>query len=465
MFCICILLQSPFAPFAKGIPDNDNSIFVTMAKNIIQGDILYKDITDHKGPVIFFVNALALMLFKGKLIGIWVFEVLSMWLASFFMYRTARMKCSETVSLAVTILSLGFVVPLLMGGNLTEEWALPCISIAMYLFVKYLYGGNKPMPIFSLFVLSLTFLIAFLLKASYVGIWVGFGLVIMAKLLINKKYREFFFDFFVVIFSMLIILLPIVLYFQKNEALGDAWYWMISYNIQYGDGLFIKTLSHWVRTLLGLKHIPIMVLITFCLILYKKDDHNMYVYSAYLLSFLITAFSTAIGNRYEHYNIIFTPLFVYVYGTLFNFININTRLKEIVLLTLALGSGYLYSIKNSAICNYSNMYVERLMDKSMTMDIVEAIDANSSPGDYIIGDDITRSIYVYTHCKCVNKYMCNSYSHNVTDEIIVKKPTIVVRNSRHIGTPLEVSETLMIEHYRFIVQHGEYEVWRRITDE
>lgn len=463
VFSILILLQSPLAPFAKGIVDNDSSIFITIAKNIIHGDVLYRDIADHKGPVIFVINALALRLFNGNLIGIWVFEVLSMWLASIFMYRTVRLKSSLIISLSVTILSLSFVVPLLFGGNYTEEWALPCISIAMFLFVRYLYN-DTPFSILSLFILSLTFLLAFLLKASYVCIWVGFGSVIIAKLLINRRYKEFFVDLVIVISSMLVIILPIAAYFYKNEALCDAWYWMISFNMKLGEGSLWTTMSSLVRTILGFRHVPIMVLMTFCYVWYKKKDFDPYIFWAWLLSFVITAFSTAIGNRFEHYNIIFAPLFVYIYSTLFQFLNIDSRTKEVVLLALVLGSGYLYNIKNLAICNYSEFYVERTTNKKIVEDIVKTINDNSSPGDCMIGDAITRSIYVYSHCKCGNKFLANASPYNITNEIIEKSPEIVIRNLTHIGTPLEVSEDFMKNNYNFIALHGKFEVWRRVTD-
>lgn len=463
ILCAFVLLQSPFAPYAKGVVGNDSSIFVTIAKNIIQGDVLYRDIADHKGPVIFIINALALWVFNGNLVGIWVFEVLSMWIASIFMYRTIRLKASQIVSLSVTILSLTFVVPLLFGGNLTEEWALPCISIAMFLFVRYLYN-NTPFSIPSLFVLSLTFLLAFLLKASYVCIWVGFGSVIIVKLLVNKRFKEFFFDLIVVIVSLLLVLLPIGLYFYRNGALDDAWHWMISFNMKLGDGSSWMTLNHMVQTLLGLRHIPVMVLMTFCLVLYKKESYNPYVFWGWLASFVITAFSVAIGNRFEHYNIIFAPLLVYIYGSLFHLLNIDTRTKEVALLALVLGSGYLYNVKTSAICNYSEFYVEHTQNKSMIKDIVRTIDDNSSAGDSIIGDDITRSIYVYTHCKCGNKYLSNASPYNVSDEILEKNPEVVVKNREHDGTSLEIRTSILEGNYRFIAQHGKYEVWCRLAN-
>ena len=54
--CIAILLQSPLAPHAKSCIGNDSAIFITIARNILFGDILFLDVADHKGPMIFFMD-------------------------------------------------------------------------------------------------------------------------------------------------------------------------------------------------------------------------------------------------------------------------------------------------------------------------------------------------------------------------------------------------------------------------
>jgi len=52
--CIFVLLQSPLAPFAKSINGVDSSVFIYSAKHILDGQLIYKDIVDHKGPFLYF---------------------------------------------------------------------------------------------------------------------------------------------------------------------------------------------------------------------------------------------------------------------------------------------------------------------------------------------------------------------------------------------------------------------------
>ena len=233
--CILILLQSPLAPYAKSCIGNDSSIFITIARNILDGDILYKDITDHKGPMIFIMDAIGLLLFKNNTIGIWFLEIISLWITSFFIYKTALLLYCKLISLASTILSLLFIVPILSGGNLTEEWCLPYIAVSLYIFVKKISNFSYNFTITELFILSSSFVIALMFKASYIGLWCAFGIIIIIKLLKDREWKKLSLYIFYILIFCLITFAPFYAYFHYYHAIKEANYWMFEYNMQYGS--------------------------------------------------------------------------------------------------------------------------------------------------------------------------------------------------------------------------------------
>ena len=78
MFCIFCLLSllitanSYSNPLGNGYTSIDSSVTLYMAKLMKQGKIIYLDMFDHKGPLLFFINYLAYLI--NPKWGIWMIE-------------------------------------------------------------------------------------------------------------------------------------------------------------------------------------------------------------------------------------------------------------------------------------------------------------------------------------------------------------------------------------------------------
>ena len=53
----------------------DSSVFITAGRAIASGKIMYKEIFDHKGLYLHFINALGALISGKSLIGLWLIEV------------------------------------------------------------------------------------------------------------------------------------------------------------------------------------------------------------------------------------------------------------------------------------------------------------------------------------------------------------------------------------------------------
>lgn len=447
---VAVLLQSPLAPYANGCVDNDSSIFITVARSMMDGNILYKDVTDHKGPLVFIMDALGLLLIKGKLVGIWFLEVLSLYLTSLFAYRTMRLLYDRIVSLLATCLSLLYLIPVLMGGNLTEEWALPYIAIALYVFVMHL-TYKKELTYTQLFVLSFTFVMVFLLKATYICVWCAFGFIILFDLLKEKKYQLVVKYLLSVVAFVSLMMFPVVLYFIHHDAFHDAYYWMVEFNTQYStiDSVF-STLLYLFQILLGVRHLPVFVILTFFFMLFN-GDYKKYstLWYGSVLSIVLTAYVCAIGGRYEHYYIVFSPLLALVYGYLLHQLKLDSISKRISMMVLITGCGAVFMIKKITSGNYNYAF-----DNPTVNEVVDRIQKHSSSDATIMGDGaINRAIYVYADRKCVNKYLSNAYSPNISQEVLVKKPQVIVC----LNSTLLDDEVM--ERYSLAESYGQYDIY------
>jgi PII-like signaling protein len=165
-----------------------------------------------------------------------------------------------------------------------------------------------------------------------------------------------------------------------------------------------------------------------------------------VLAYLLTAYTCAIGGRYEHYYIVFSPLLVLVYACLLYLLKIDTVWKRAIVMAFIIGFGGIEVIRK-----YKFVYV----DKTVPV-VVNLVEKHSRPEDTMMGDSlVNRAIYAYADRKCVNKYLSNAYSPDITEEVLAKMPKIIV----HVKTtPLDDS---ILKLYSLAESYKEYEIYVR----
>src|SRR3990172_2850421 len=108
------------------MPARDPGVFLYMGDQILDGKIPYRDIWDHKPPLIFFINALGQLITRNSFWGIWTLEVV--WLLAsgvlgFLLLSKAFGYAAATIGSTIWIVQMGQLLAL-EGGNFTEEFAL-----------------------------------------------------------------------------------------------------------------------------------------------------------------------------------------------------------------------------------------------------------------------------------------------------------------------------------------------------
>ena len=112
-------------PSLLQIPDIDYSIFEYFGQRMREGQLPYRDIYDHKPPLIFFLNYWGLVLGSGSRWGIWALQLAAVSVAGLIGFLGLRPIFGLYPA---WLASAGFLVNLIFvheGGNLTEEYALP----------------------------------------------------------------------------------------------------------------------------------------------------------------------------------------------------------------------------------------------------------------------------------------------------------------------------------------------------
>jgi hypothetical protein len=224
------------APPVQRIPRRDSSIFLYIGEQILAGQLPYRDIWDHKGPVIYYLNALGLYLAGGSRWGVWALELLSLFAAAklgFILMRESFGALPAIWGSALWLFSLSFV---LQRGNYTEEFGLPFQFLAIYAFTVIVRRGVVFWPSLLLGVASATLL---LLRPNLIAIPLAIVLYLAIRAVAQRRWNLIVPIAYTGL-GGLAILLAWLAYFAAHHALGDLLECAVNYNIAYS-----RTTSLW----------------------------------------------------------------------------------------------------------------------------------------------------------------------------------------------------------------------------
>src|SRR5215213_9068671 len=130
-----IIALFPSNPSNMTLPSRDSGVFLYVGWRLLNGDIPYRDVWDHKPPLIYFIDALGITLSPTSLWGIWVLGFLFIFFTLFFIYKTLDRDFGIHAALAGAITLTSGLLTILEKGNVTEQYALVFQALGFWLFV------------------------------------------------------------------------------------------------------------------------------------------------------------------------------------------------------------------------------------------------------------------------------------------------------------------------------------------
>ena len=218
----------PINPINSTLPSRDAGVFLYIGWRWLNGDIPYKDVWDHKPPLIYVVDALGLSFTPNSLWGVWFLQFVFLFMTIFLVYKTLENQFGILSAVTGAVMMTAGLSTLLETGNVTEEYALVFQALCLYLFVK---AYQADFPARTTFWLGLCAGLAFNSKQTSIGVWLTFALILG---IVRIRQRQIpFRDAFAFLGGFLIPSLIAVLYFASQNALTDFWEQAYLYNFSY----------------------------------------------------------------------------------------------------------------------------------------------------------------------------------------------------------------------------------------
>ena len=296
----------------------DEDCFMTMGKGILHGLVPYRDLFEQKGPILFFIFALANLISSKSFIGIYFIELISFTLFLFYVKKLSNLFYSEKHDFkALTILSFFIVILTPFGhGGSAEELCLPLFGYSLYTYFKYLKTGEiSPKEI--------------LLNGMAAGIilWIkytllGFHFIMAASLFFinlgNKNMKEALKTSLIFLLGMFIITVPVITYFAFNNGLDkliDVYFItnMTSYSKIVSPIIKLMTAFNLLFYNL-IKHFSFVLFIVLPLLYFIYVKLPFKIKGSYLIlliSLIFLGLGTFIGGtNYFYYSFVLTPFMV-----------------------------------------------------------------------------------------------------------------------------------------------------------
>ncbi|MBR5180785.1 MAG: glycosyltransferase family 39 protein [Clostridiales bacterium] len=284
---------SPFYPFNYW---EDPNCFFTMGAGILKGQLPYRDLYEQKGPLLYFIHALAALISKKTFIGVFFIQIIICTITHYFSVKIASLYVAASKRLyiiSVPATMLLYSTRSYFYGDSAEEMILPFYVISLYIILKTVKTKSLPCKKETAFI-AVSAACAFWIKYTLCGFFLGTVIIFLVFSIRHKQTKKLIPLIFVFLAAFVAASLPVLAYFALNNALGDLYTAYFYNNIfLYRNvnesvplsGILPYTLTIAVLKLIDNPYLGITILISMIYFVAKKCFSEL---ASYLTLFLFT---------------------------------------------------------------------------------------------------------------------------------------------------------------------------------
>ena len=349
----------------------DVNCFFTVGRGILHGLVPYRDLYEQKGPLIYFLFALAGQISESSFLGVYLLEGMCFACFLYFGGRIAEILSDREHAFwpsAALLTGLIPITPAFSHGASAEEFFLPVLALSLYIVLKAMHE-KKALTDSQGFVLGLCAAAALWTKYTFCGLFVGLAVAVLIWQLFSGKTQplpRLILFFLLGCFGLSAV---IVGWFTMKGALPDLWQAYFVNNLsQYSQN--IKS-GHYDAPLPNLlNNLPWSVpgalgLIWLALCLKKRGWEAI---AAALSAVSLFVFTYWNGRRYPYYALVmavFAPLGLAAAASLTGWVfkNVNSGITAVA--SGALGCVLLMTGMLVAFRSSPNTYLIRVQKEEM----------------------------------------------------------------------------------------------------
>ena len=146
MAALMLLFTSQCSPLYPINVWGDANCLLTVGRVMKRGGVLYRDIYEQKGPLLYLIHAAAACLSDTSFLGVYLMEIPALTAALYAAYRLMRLRAGSAFALGAAAVfgALATTGGSFMRGDSAEEFCLPLLTAA--LAIAYAEYGRRAKP-------------------------------------------------------------------------------------------------------------------------------------------------------------------------------------------------------------------------------------------------------------------------------------------------------------------------------
>jgi len=184
LFLLVCSKSSPLYPMNDWV---DVNCFFTVGKSILHGIVPYAELYEQKGPVLYFLYAIAALISDKSFFGVFLLEVASFAMFLYFCGKIAEIYLGKTTLNYVIITFLAALIPLSKAfahGGSVEELCLFMLAYGLYSVLLAMHEKRK-LTFTEAFVNGIFAAMALFIKFTIVGFYMGLALFVLLWYLVD----------------------------------------------------------------------------------------------------------------------------------------------------------------------------------------------------------------------------------------------------------------------------------------
>lgn len=290
----------------------DPNIFEIIGKNWRNGFLPYVDTWDSKGPIIFFFNMIGY--FIGGRSGVFAVQVINLSCCLYCFYRFLRSDGSFKTASAGVFLFLFSYITICSGGNQVCDYTLLLSVASTFLIYRWVSAvgpsSHTVHPLSYSFIYGLFFAGSLLSRLSNaVGLCVSI-IVIVVMLSIYGKWKNIIMNVGSFFVGFLVLFVPFALYFHLHNAIGEMWYAMFTYNVEYAlssdSSETVRSFSSFIYTVVYFFSVISLFLTSLLILIFNKERKVVGLFYLIISSAVLFWLYSSYANA--NYAIVYLPL-------------------------------------------------------------------------------------------------------------------------------------------------------------
>lgn len=310
----------------------DANCYFTIGRGMLKGKILYQDLFDQKGPLLFFLHMIAAMISSRTFFGVFLLEVFSFTIFLYYAQKTVCLFLKKEYNLyflpifCCTI----FTLPAFSHGDSAEEFCLPLFMYSLYALTNYLKKKQWEKPCISMLLKNgIVAGMVFTIKYTIIGFWFAWMMCLFFLLIQKKEYQHAFLSCIIFLVGMSIPIFPWIIYFTYHDAFDAMINSYFLFNLKYYPShisLLLKStmiLEKPFRFFASNLEIGIPTLLSIISI-WINQKHFPKISSKLILTtcFLFLWISVFCGGvSFRYYYLILTPFSIFGWIEIFSWLN------------------------------------------------------------------------------------------------------------------------------------------------